>query len=129
MAYTVKIEGLSELNKAIEEKKKQLAEKLKEDVDKGADLVKASAKQKAPKDTHDLENSIDKNEVWDKNGRISIFVGIQINEVFKKPDAWYARMQEKGTSKMRAHPFLRPAFDENKNQIRQNIEADLKEVL
>ena len=52
-----------------------------------------------------------------------------MNDIFKKADGWYARMQEKGTSKMRARPYLRPAFDENKAQIKQEIEAAIKEVL
>ena len=98
-------------------------------VDRGADKVKAAAIRKAPEKSGDLKRSIDKNEVWDRAGKISIYVGVQVNDIFKKADGWYARMQEKGTSKMRARPYLRPAFDENKAQIKQEIEAAIKEVL
>ncbi len=129
MAYTIKIEGIEALDKAIQAKKIELAEKLKNVVDRGADKVKAAAIRKAPEKSGDLKRSIDKNEVWDRAGKISIYVGVQVNDIFKKADGWYARMQEKGTSKMRARPYLRPAFDENKAQIKQEIEAAIKEVL
>ena len=129
MAYTIKIEGIEALDKAIQAKKIELAEKLKNVVDRGADKVKAAAIRKAPEKSGDLKRSIDKNEVWDRTGKISIYVGVQVNDIFKKADGWYARMQEKGTSKMRARPYLRPAFDENKAQIKQEIEAAIKEVL
>jgi HK97 gp10 family phage protein len=129
MGFKVEIDGIQNLYKAFEAKRKEIAEIIKKDVDEGADKIIATAKEKAPKDKHNLENAIDKNEVWDKNNKISVSVGIQINDVFKKADGWYARMQEKGTSKMKAHPYLRPALNKHKKEIHGQIENDIKRVL
>ena len=130
MAYGFKITGIENIQRAFNEKQKEIKGVFKKDMESGADKIVSSAKSKAPKGaTHNLEAAINKNEFWDKNGKMSIYVGIQINEVFTKADGWYARMQEKGTSKMRAHPYLRPAFNENKASINNAIVEDLKGIL
>jgi len=130
MAYSFKIEGLTNLKQKIEEKRKEIGAVFEKDLNEGADRVVASAKSRAPKGiTHNLENAIGKNEVWERGGKYSIYVGIQINDVFTKADGWYARMQEYGTSKMKAQPYLRPALNENKAQINNEIVSDLKEVI
>ena len=130
MGYTFKIEGLTNLQHKIEEKRKEIGEVFNKGLPSGADKVVASAKSKAPKGaTHNLENAIAKNEVWLRGGKYSIYVGIQINEVFTKADGWYARMQEFGTSRMAARPYLRPAFNEQKAKINNDIVNDLKGIL
>ena len=130
MSFGYKIEGLTNLRQKIEEKRKEVGEVFNKDLDSGADAIVASAKSKAPKGaTHNLENAIGKNEVWLRNGKYSIYVGIQINEVFTKADGWYARMQEFGTSRMAARPYLRPAFNEQKAKINNDIVNDLKGIL
>jgi len=129
MAYGLKIEGVEDLQRAFGSKLLQVEKLIEKDVDEGADRIKADAKRRAPKDKHNLEKAIDKNKVWNKSGKISIFVGIKINEIFKKADSWYARHQEKGTSKMRARPYLRPSLNENKKKIKSKIESDLRGVL
>jgi HK97 gp10 family phage protein len=129
MAYRFKIEGVENLQRAFGHKLSQIEKVIEKDVDEGADKIKADAKRRAPKKEHNLEEAIDKNKVWNKNGKISIFVGIKINEIFKKADSWYARHQEIGTSKMRARPYLRPSLNENKKKIKSKIESDLRGVL
>ena len=129
MAYGWKIEGLSQLQKAIDAKRKEIEQVIIKGVGKGADTVKASAKVKAPKDEHNLENAIDKDEVWNKNGKISVHVGISVTGLFNEADGRYAKMQEHGTSKMKAQPYLRPALNENKAQINNEIVSNLKGVI
>lgn len=130
MPFSFTIEGVENLQKKFDEKRKEVAEVFKKDLAEGANTVLASARSKAPVGvTEHLVSSIAKNEVWDRGGKWSVYVGIEVNEVFTKADGWYARMQEMGTSKMRAQPYLRPALRENQNQIHDNIESDLKEVI
>jgi len=129
MAYSVKIEGLTNLKQKIEEKRKEIGAVFEKDLNEGADRVVASAKSKAPVLSGNLRNAIGKNEVRERGGKYSVYVGIQINEIFTKADGWYARMQEYGTSKMKAQPYLRPAFNEQKAQINNEIVSDLKEVI
>lgn len=129
MAYGIKIEGVENLQRAFDAKCLQIEKIIEKDLDEGADRVKADARRRAPKKTHKLERAIDKNKVLNKDGSISVFVGIQINETFKKADGGYARHQEIGTSKMKARPYLRPALNENKKQIKSKIESDIRGVL
>jgi HK97 gp10 family phage protein len=129
MGYGFKIEGIENIQKAIEQKRKEIGGVFNQDLNSGADEIVTSAKIKAPKDKHNLEKAIDKNEVRERGGKFSIYVGIKINDIFTRADGWYARMQEKGTSKMKAHPYLRPAFDEHKGRINDKAVQDLKGIL
>ena len=128
VAYKITIEGIPELMQAFEEKRKEIETAVMEDLDDGADIIVASAKSKVHSISGNLEKAINKNEVQNHGGKISVYVGVEVNEVFSA-DGYYARFVERGTSKMKAHPFLRPAFNENKAQISNKIESDLREII
>ncbi len=126
---TVKFEGIENLQIKLKEKAAEIEKAMIEGADEAADIVKQSAISKAPRGkTGNLVRSIDKNQVLNKDGKISVYVGIQKNEVFSA-DGYYARMQEKGTSKMKAHPYLRPALDENRSRINSIITEKVREVI
>ena len=55
----------------------------------------------------------------DDDGEITVYVGTNVE---------YAPYQELGTSRMDARPFLRPAFENNRDEIRQIIEECCKEI-
>jgi HK97 gp10 family phage protein len=130
MAFNFSIEGVSDIRKALAGKQKEIEEIFVKDLNEGGDLVLHSARSKAPIGaTKHLISSIDKNEIRDKNGIIDVYVGIEKNEWFSKEDKYYPRFIEKGTSKMKARPYLRPALNENKKQIQSKIEADIKELI
>jgi HK97 gp10 family phage protein len=91
---------------------------------KGAQTVYNDAKRLAPvnKDSRastrgDLLRSI---RYWAIGGRYKngAYVGTNVN---------YAIYQEFGTYKMKAQPFMRPAFDKNAPLIRQAIVKAIKE--
>jgi HK97 gp10 family phage protein len=75
-------------------------------LDKAALLVVRSAKQKAPFDTGALRGQIDPSRP-------------SANEADVTSHADYSIYQEVGTYKMAAHPYMRPALDENKDQIEE----------
>ena len=129
MAFNFKIEGIEDIQKALEGKREEIVEVFRKDLDEGADIIIVSAKGKVHNISGNLSRSISKNEVREKNGKIDVYVGIEKNELFSKEDKYYPRFVEKGTSKAKARPYLRPALNENKAQIQGKIEADLKEVL
>ena len=129
MSFTFTIKGVENLQKAFADKQKEIQEVFKNDLNEGADIVVASARSKAPVLSGNLQRSINKNEVWVRGGIIDVMVGVEVNEIFSKADGYYARFIEKGTSRMKARPYLRPALNENKVQIQNKIEADLKEVI
>ena len=125
---TVKFEGIENLQIKLKEKAAEVEKAMMEGADEAADIVKQSAESKAPRKLGNLVRSIDKNKVLNKDGKISVYVGIQKNEIFSA-DGYYARMQEKGTSKMKARPYLRPALDENKSRINSIITEKIREVI
>src|SRR4030066_2195026 len=129
MPFSYKIEGVEDIRKALEGKEKEVEEVFIRDLDEGADIVIVSAKSKVHNISGHLSASINKNEVRGKDGKFDIYVGIEKNEFFLKEDRYYPRFVEKGTSRAEAHPYLRPALNENKAQIIRNIESDLKEVI
>ena len=74
-------------------------------------FVERAAKDLAPYDTGNLENSI--NFKVDE-GKKAVRVGTNVE---------YAIFQEKGTVKMQGQPFLTPAVEDNVNKIKQVIKA------
>ena len=135
MPFSFKIEGVENLQKRFDEKREEVEEVFRKDLDEGADIIIQSAKSKVHSISGHLADSINKNEVREKNGKIDVYVGIEKNEWFSKEDRYYPRFVEighaieKGTSRVKAHPYLRPALNENRKQIQSNIENDIKEVI
>lgn len=129
MAFNVKIEGIEDIRKALEGKAEEVKKAVMKDLRSGADEVIASAKSKVHSISGDLVAAINKNEARDRNGYMDIYVGIEKNEKFSKEDKYYPRFVEKGTSKMKARPYLTPALNEKKAQIQSKIESDLKAVI
>lgn len=148
MKITVKIEGLKELDQALG--------KLKEDL-RGKALYSAlhfavnpmlkEAKAKAAQapEPHEMEygggtvtvkpgllkSSLKKRRLTRREhaqGNYSAAVGIVISK--KNPQKLYPRywhFLERGTSKMSATPFLRPAFDHNKDEAVHRFKKKLGE--
>ena len=75
-------------------------------LDKAGLLVLRRAKQKAPVDTGNLRGSINKPPATPS--------GVEVIS-----PAEYSIYQEFGTYKMAAHPYMRPALDESKDQIQE----------
>jgi len=79
-------------------------------MDKACSFAAEQARAKAPKKTGLLKSEIDY-EVRPEGNSIVGYIGV------KKDKAFYGLWRELGTSKMPAHPFLRPAVFENADQI------------
>jgi len=78
---------------------------------RSAEKIVTSAKEKAPVDTGALQASITHKGLDGSYRQGAI--------VFTPTE--YALYQEFGTVKMKAHPFMRPAFEENKTLIENDI--------
>ena len=79
-------------------------------MDRACQFAAAQAEAKAPRGTGQLAGEIDY-EVQPERGSVVGYVGV------RKGKAFYGYFQELGTSRMPAHPFLRPAVYENAGQI------------
>lgn len=94
-----------------------------------AERIVARAKAKCPVDTGRLRDSI---RIFPKSVPGGRGVSIGTSEGHLGSDVHYAFFVEYGTSKMAAHPFLRPALDEEQfewisQQVKQGLE-DLWDV-
>lgn len=76
-------------------------------------FVETEAKTVVPVDTGRLKNSIEHQENSSE----------QYTEIGSKVE--YAPYVETGTYKMKAQPYLRPAIERNKSQIKSIIEGEL----
>lgn len=99
-----------------------LSDKLKDAVGDAAQVVVDSARGKAPVETGNLKKSIDKEVENSKDNNCFFRVGIG-------KEAWYGRFAEYGTMYKPARPFLRPAVDENKDDVVKKIREALNDAI
>ena len=133
MAADIRIEGmeavLENLNAAIDTQKLEAA------LGKACALVERSAKQKAPKGTGELRRSITSKVEKDGNNPIGIVftpleyapyvefgTGLFAEEGGRTDVPWCYQDDEgewHSTSGMKPHPYMRPALNENREQIKR----------
>jgi HK97 gp10 family phage protein len=124
------LEGTEDLEAAIKQLDENLqGEILRAAVDKGAEILRGAASSLAPtsadgshgREPGFLSRNILKERQWTTTqATATTDVGME------KWKAWYGRFQEFGTYKEPAQPFLRPAFDETKNDMVDAIAEHLR---
>jgi HK97 gp10 family phage protein len=143
---SVRIEGLAELERALLQLPAKLTRQvLERSLLAGGRVVVAEAKRRAPLLTGELRRNIRaiRNR---RDRRYSATIDVGVRKLSKKQirklrtrkgranasDPFYWRFQEFGTSKMRARPFLRPAFEAKKVdaafRIKDEIRARLDKI-
>jgi HK97 gp10 family phage protein len=118
------MQGLGELMEEVGQLTEQAAAALKEGTRECAELIVREAKARVPVDTGALKESLEITENKSTKNKRSGHT-VKIGKMAKK---WHG-MVEIGTSKMPARPFLRPAFDDNKERIASIIIGKLKDVI
>ncbi len=87
-------------------------------LEKAGEIIAADARRRVPVDTGRLKDSIRVTRLkGDPKQNIRVYAGNRL-----KGGPFYAHMVEYGTVKMRARPFLRPALNGSKAQIKQIME-------
>lgn len=137
----VKVEGLSELLKALEALPVELHKgPLRSAVAAGAKVVQDEAKRLAPRSERSYLRTINgrkqriapgtlQRAIYRTRSRdLSVQIGAAVQEAYivgvrygkkyqrRGLDAWYWRFVEFGTRNMTPHPFLRPAFHQTKDR-------------
>ena len=154
---TVKVDGLKELQKALEELPRQIQQKpLRSAVAAGAKVILDEAKNRVPVNTGNLQKSLYRyrSRKMSTVGKETYLVGVRkgkgvygdtrlnrrLGRVGRKyttqGEAFYWRFIEFGTSKISARPFLRPAFEagkgdavnEIKNRLRKAIDMQVRKL-
>lgn len=127
------IKGLEELIKNLNSLPDKLEKRvLRAAVRQGANAIKKKAQEFVPVDKGDLKKSIKVSGEKAKPGVIAFKIRPTENKK-KRISVFYGRFQEFGTSKMAAHPFMRPAYDEAGenvlNAVIDTIKSKLPEVM
>lgn len=91
----------------------EIAGKVVQGMDDACAFAAEQARSKAPKKSGFLKENID-HEVKARGLTVTGYVGV-------KHAAFYGYFHELGTSKMAAHPFLRPAVLENADEIVRRV--------
>jgi len=99
----------------------RVSDKLESATKSGALIVQNDAKIKAPYLTGNLKRSIHIETTEKTDTKVVVMVGTDLE---------YAAAQEFGTSRgVPAHPYLRPALDENDEAVKKEIKDALAAVL
>lgn len=115
-----KLQGQEELLRNLKKLGDKLSDGMEAAVKAGALLVQNDAKVKAPYLTGNLHRSIHSETTEKSDEKVVIQVGT---------DVIYAAPQEFGTDTIPAHPYLRPALDENKDNVPKEIGEALADVV
>lgn len=91
-----------------------------------AEPVLEDAKANVPIRTGKLKEGLKIGKIKNKDGVKYILVGVDRGD---NSEIFYGKFIEFGTSKRAAHPFLQPAYEKNKNNIKEIIAETLKEGL
>ncbi|MDF2981407.1 MAG: Bacteriophage HK97-gp10, putative tail-component [Devosia sp.] len=151
MRATMKVEGLAELQKGLEQfKKATQTGVLNRVLRKAAKPVEAAAKANAPVDSGELRDSITTEVVRSNAGKAAFAEAMRSGAsraeagqaaraanreaagrgasatVRVRAKAWYAHFVEWGTRKVAARAFLTPALRHNEGAAVKSIAADLK---
>ena len=123
---TAKIFGIPETIAAIKAKEAAYQNKLETAVTSAAMIVENAAKANAPYLSGTLKRSIDHATVEKNMKVVAVAVGTDVD---------YARIHEFGGKTGRGHavtikarPYLRPALDENRDKVKNEIAGALREL-
>lgn len=93
---------------------------------KAGNIILEEAKKNVPKRTENLKKGLKVSNIHRKAGNKYVVVGIQRGDNSK---IFYGKFLEFGTSKMKAKPFLGPAYELKKEEVKETIKQEFKNAL
>lgn len=133
---TFRVEGLKECLASMKGFKDELKEKLVVQASfRAAERMRQAAQDKAPEDEGRLKILIGRITRRSKDGLMAtVLIGLlRINRTLAKQgitnDAYYGMFVELGTEFQKAQPFLRPAFDEEKEKYTVQMTEELRALI
>lgn len=113
-------EGMDQLIQELENTGREVSVVKDEAVAEGAKIMQKATQERAPYRRGILKTKIEISDI--KNGEAEVYVDQQ-------GEAYYGYFHEVGTSKMRARPFMGPAFNDSKMKIERAIADKLRQRL
>lgn len=126
MYMSINIEGAKELEKKLKSFEPKLGRQIvKQALRNGAKVILAAAKANVPVRSGALKKSLKVRAM--KKRRHSYGVMVATSDDWFKGEQFYGAFLEFGTSRMAARPFVRPAFDSEKDTAEKIIINDLRQ--
>ncbi len=123
---TIELTGMDELIKNLEAVSKDISKDLARCVRKGGEIIRDAAKANIRAqgliDTGALHDNMSMNTTEKDRSQVEVTIGPGKKQ-------FYGYFHEYGTSKMKARPFLRPAYDENIEKVQDVIAEELKKTI
>ena len=133
MAYSIKIEGIRETKIALDKVNKDVIAELRGGCNKGAGMFAQKAVELAPrgpgKPSKGYYGGRLKSAMVHREMPYNDYSPIVSIAAVDRKIAPHAHLVEFGTSKAKAHPYFRPAFNAMKERVKQVIIAALKRAL
>lgn len=119
---SMQLDGVDGLIKNLEAVSDNIAKDLAKAVKAGGKIVRDEAKAKAPVDTGALRDNMTMTVREKDRSQVEVDVGPGKKQ-------YYGIFLEHGTSNMAAKPFLRPAFDENRDKAQKAIADEIEKAI
>lgn len=121
--WRIEVEGAEEVVELLQSMEDAAIGILDKAAKAGADIAISDAKRRCPVKTGNLRDSL---EFYKEKSSKNTRAGYQVRPGKK---GWYGKFIEFGTSKRPARPFLRPALDNNRNQIEAEVRRTIQKEL
>ncbi len=122
----ISLEGVDELIKNLESVSNDVAADLARCIRKGGKIVLDAAKDNIKSHklikSGDLLDNMSMNTTEKDRTQVEVTIGPGKKQ-------FYGMFHEYGTSKMKARPFLRPAYDENIEKVQEVIAEELRKII
>ena len=123
---SMELDGMDSLIRRIEEMGKAGVRVENKALKKAGELIVEEAKSNVKVRTEKLKKGLKVSGVRKKNGNKFVLAGIQKGDNSK---IFYGKFLEFGTSKMKAQPFMGPAYECKKNEAKEVIKDELRKGL
>jgi len=125
MGVDVSVEGMDVLVKALNDFPARVQKNiLTSAVRAGATLVAKEARLRAPKDSGQMAKSIG---VVKRRSKNKSEIHFAVTPRKNRPHAFIAKFHEFGTSKMPAHPFMRPAAETKAEEVIESVKKKMRQ--
>lgn len=122
----ITLEGMEDLVRNLEAVSDDIAADLAKCIRKGGEIIrdaaKANIRSQGLHDTGALHDNFSMNTTEKDRSQVEVTIGPGKKQ-------FYAYFHEYGTSKMKARPFLRPAYDENIDEVQEKIAEELRKTI
>ncbi|AUN10435.1 hypothetical protein RSJ21_09410 [Clostridium botulinum] len=123
---SMELDGMDNLIRKVEDMGKAGTRIENKALKKAGELIVEEAKNNVPVKTEKLKKGLKVSGVRKKGGNKFVLAGIQKGDNSK---IFYGKFLEFGTSKMKARPFMGPAYESKKNEAKEVIKDELRRGL